>query len=74
MADADKLLTIQLLAWIAARPRGYAETLDAWRTQCPRLAVWEEAKAEGLVDCAPGSDGSVTLTQKGLALLAASSR
>ena len=41
--------TFQLLAWIAERPRGYAETIDVWKTSCPRLSVWEDALADGLV-------------------------
>ena len=41
--------TVQLLTWIAEQPRGYAETIEMWRTSCPRLAVWEDALADGLV-------------------------
>jgi hypothetical protein len=41
--------TLQLLAWIAERPRSYPETIEAWRSSCPRLTVWEDAIAEGLV-------------------------
>ena len=41
--------TSQLLAWIAERPRTYAETMEAWKTSCPRLSVWEDAVADGLV-------------------------
>ena len=33
----------RLLEWIAAAPRPYAEVMDAWRTSCPRLPVWEDA-------------------------------
>ncbi len=35
--------------WIDEEPRGYAETVDRWKTSCPRLAVWEDALADGLV-------------------------
>jgi len=41
--------TIQLLAWIDEEPRDYAETVERWRTSCPRLAVWEDALADGFV-------------------------
>jgi hypothetical protein len=42
--------TLQLLAWIAERQTcGYAETIEAWRSSCPRLTVWEDALADGLV-------------------------
>ena len=47
--DPSALLLRQFLAWVADRPRGYAETMAAWRTSCPRLQVWEDATAEGLV-------------------------
>ena len=35
-------LTIQFLDWIAEASRTYAEVMDAWRTSCPRLSIWEE--------------------------------
>jgi hypothetical protein len=41
--------TLQLLAWIAERSRSYAETIEVWKTSCPRLAVWEDALADDLV-------------------------
>ena len=41
--------TVQLLTWIAERPRTYAETMEAWKTSCPRLSVWEDALADDLV-------------------------
>jgi hypothetical protein len=41
--------TLQLLAWIAEQSRSYAETIDVWKTSCPRLSVWEDALADGLV-------------------------
>jgi hypothetical protein len=42
-------LTRDLLAWIASSPRTYEATMDAWRTSCPRLSIWEDAVSEGLV-------------------------
>jgi hypothetical protein len=59
--------TAQLLAWIAEGPRTYAETMDAWRTSCPRLSIWEDAVADGLVRVARGH---VELTTVGADLLA----
>ena len=41
-------LTAQLLAWVAERPRSYCETMEAWRTTCPRLTIWEDAVSDGL--------------------------
>ena len=58
--------TLELLAWICERPRSYAETMEAWRSHCPRLMVWEDAIADGLV--AVGRDG-VALTAEGRAAL-----
>ena len=63
----------QLLAWVAARPRSYGETMDAWRTSCPRLSVWEDATADGLVELG-ACDGAqsarpVILTPLGRAML-----
>jgi hypothetical protein len=42
-------LILGLLAWLANRDRSYRETIDVWRTSCPRLPVWEEANDQGLV-------------------------
>jgi hypothetical protein len=72
---ATPALTLQLLAWIAARPRTYAETMEAWRTTCPRLTIWEDAVSDGLVSVDGADsmqDGRVRLTDSGRALLAAS--
>ena len=38
-----------MLEWIGPSPRPYAEVLDAWRTSCPRLPVWEEANERGFI-------------------------
>jgi hypothetical protein len=43
-------LILDLLEWIGPRPRPYAEVLEAWRTSCPRLPVWEDANARGFID------------------------
>jgi hypothetical protein len=42
-------LILDLLEWVAKRDRTYEEVTEAWRTSCPRLPVWEEANARGLV-------------------------
>jgi hypothetical protein len=62
-------LTLQLLEFIADRPRSYAEVLDAWHTTCPRLSIWEDACIEGLIDGSPGGREIVRLSVKGKALL-----
>ena len=58
--------TEQLLAWIAERPRRYDETIEVWKTSCPRLAVWDDALADELVRI---DRGIVRLTAAGTRLL-----
>jgi hypothetical protein len=60
--------TLQLPEWIASRTPSYAETVEVWKTSCPRLAVWEDALADGLVRV---DRGRVVLTTNGSDLLAA---
>jgi hypothetical protein len=43
-------LILDLLEWIGPQGRPYAEVMDAWRTSCPRLPVWEEANERGFLD------------------------
>ena len=67
-------LTLQLLAWVAARPRSYQETMEAWRTTCPRLTIWEDAIADGLVSVESAKtmrDARIAVTERGRALLQA---
>ena len=45
----NKALVLDLIEWVAAQPRTYSETIDAWRTSCPRLPVWEDAVDHGFV-------------------------
>ena len=61
--------TLQLLDWVAARPRTYDEAIEAWRTSCPRLSVWEDALHDGLVACRAGRPPTVVLTTRGQAVL-----
>ena len=48
-------LRLQFLSWVAASPRTYAEAMDAWRTSCPRLSVWEDALETGWCGCRRGT-------------------
>jgi D-3-phosphoglycerate dehydrogenase / 2-oxoglutarate reductase len=43
-------LILDLLEWIGPEPRSYAEVMEAWRTSCPRLPVWEEANERGFLE------------------------
>ena len=50
MADAVvEALILDLLQWLATRQRSYEEVMEAWRTSCPKLPVWEDANDRGLV-------------------------
>jgi D-3-phosphoglycerate dehydrogenase / 2-oxoglutarate reductase len=42
-------LMLELLNWVAERPRTYGETMAAWRSSCPRMPVWEDATSDGFV-------------------------
>jgi hypothetical protein len=42
-------LILDLLEWLATRDRSYEEVIEAWRTSCPKLPVWEDANDRGLV-------------------------
>jgi D-3-phosphoglycerate dehydrogenase len=46
--NVDNLI-LDLLEWIGPKPRPYSEVMDAWRTSCPKLPVWEEANDRGFV-------------------------
>jgi len=64
--DPVEALVLDLLEWIGPRPRPYDEVMDAWRTSCPRLPVWEDANSGGLVSCHHGEGGrSVAVTPAG---------
>jgi len=69
MTESTNALTLQLLEWISDKPRTYAEVLDAWRTTCPRLSIWEDACIDGLIDYVPDGAHIVFLSPKGRALL-----
>jgi hypothetical protein len=44
-SDTVEDLILDLIQWVGREERTYHETMDAWRTSCPRLPVWEEATA-----------------------------
>jgi hypothetical protein len=84
LETASAHLTVQFLAWIGEAPRRYGDVMEAWRTSCPRLSIWEDALRDGLIEVAPAPpsptpshkaregrmrDGLVTLTERGRALL-----
>jgi hypothetical protein len=69
MSDSPSLIMIQFLSWVADRPRSYAETMDAWRTSCPRLSVWEDAVIADLVRLEGEGGRAVKLTDRGAKVL-----
>ena len=60
-------LIVDLLEWIGPDPRPYREVMDAWRTSCPRLPVWEEANERGFIARSheSGREALVTVTSSG---------
>ena len=50
MSDPVDALILDLLEWIGPAPRPYVEVIEAWRTSCPRLPVWDDANDRGLID------------------------
>jgi hypothetical protein len=61
-ANAPPSLLRELLAWVAEAPRTYADTIEAWRSNCPRHPVLDDAFTNGLVRV---SNGLVVLTETG---------
>jgi len=73
MTDPVEPLILDLLEWIGPCRRPYAEVIEAWRTSCPRLPVWEEANIRGFIDHhhAPKHEAFVSLSALGKAHLLA---
>ena len=71
VSDILAPLTLDFLAWLAAEPRDYVDVMEAWRTSCPRLTVWEDAIDAGLVRRVhvSGQPMRIALTRRGEALL-----
>lgn len=63
---AHDLLLRQFLDWLGAAGRSHSETMEAWRSSCPRLSVWEDALEAGLVRLEAGG-AHVALTARGRA-------
>jgi hypothetical protein len=69
--DTTDPLVLDLVEWIAREPRLYAEVIEAWRTSCPRLTIWEDAVDRGYVARQPsaGAGARVIITERGEELL-----
>jgi|GraSoiStandDraft_51_1057287.scaffolds.fasta_scaffold935670_1 hypothetical protein len=64
--DLDPLI-LDLLEWIARDSRSYADVIEAWRTSCPRLTVWEDAVDRGFAirEHGQGREVMIRLTSTG---------
>lgn len=63
---------LEFLGWISRSRRTYSEAMDAWKTHCPRLSIWEDALAAGLVEIRRDDIvgiSSVALTEAGRTML-----
>jgi hypothetical protein len=69
-ANVDDLI-LDLLEWLEPTPRPYSEVLEAWRTSCPRLPVWEDANDRGFIgrQILHGRGSLVTVTEVGIEYL-----
>src|SRR5258708_21655089 len=64
---AAAALTLQFLDYIADG-RSYGETMEAWRSTCPRMPIWEDAVRHGLVRIENGGTmnaSPIVLTARG---------
>jgi hypothetical protein len=69
-SETVESLILDLLEWVGARERTYEETIEAWRTSCPRLPVWEDANDRGLLRIVRVNGASfVRVTAGGYAML-----
>ena len=71
MSDPVDALVLDLLDWVGPHGKPYPEVMEAWRTSCPRLPVWEEANARGYLhhSHSSGSPAFVSLTPSGREVL-----
>ena len=71
MTLENRSLVLDLVEWVAREPRSYTEVMEAWRTSCPRLSIWEDAVDQGylLRENGAGGEAMVKVTAAGEALL-----
>src|SRR5258708_1597901 len=75
MDQRPDVLVLDFVEWVAASPRRYSDVMDAWKTSCPRLTIWEDAIDQGLVQrCRVGGELSIEATEAGRDLLAKTRR
>jgi D-3-phosphoglycerate dehydrogenase len=71
MTDVVDALILDLLEWVGIVPRPYTEVIEAWRTSCPRLPVWEDANDRGFIERRhePGRGEIISVSARGLQYL-----
>jgi hypothetical protein len=76
ISDPLDALILDLLEWIGPDAKPYEATIEAWRTSCPRLPVWEEATARGFItfDRRQGPELLVIVSAEGKRALRAARR
>lgn len=74
--NAPEPLVLDLVEWIAEKPRPLDDVIEAWRTSCPRLPVWEDAIDRGFVtrERGQGTGRMVCVSDAGRAFLQANGR
>ena len=74
--NAPETLVLDLVEWVARKPKPIDVVLDAWRTSCPRLPVWEDAVDHGYVSRTyiDGEGVTVSVSEKGINFLRSNGR
>ena len=76
MTDQTEPLVLDLVEWVVEHPRPYSDVMDAWRTSCPRLTIWEDTVDRGYVPRAYQAETGVmvSVTDQGRLFLMAHGR
>ena len=72
MNDSVQRLTIQFLEWVSSAPRTYAEAMETWKSTCPRVSIFEDALADGLIRIEHGATveaSRIAVTSRGREML-----
>ena len=71
MTMDNRDLVLDLVEWVGKSPKSYEDVMDAWRTSCPRLQIWEDAVDNGLIvhQFQKPEGAIVRVTEKGLRFL-----
>lgn len=70
MTDTVENQILDLLEWLGRKERTYEETMEVWRTSCPRLTIWEDAEDRSLIETTSANGRAlVRVTSAGRTLL-----